>query len=212
MGENGYVQVSPPEAFSLSVTDSCTRRKHPAEHASAQHQQALKAERIARQKALKAESIRLEQTLEQERAKRKEEREKRRWEAARGTYERRWEVLLSVGEDAGEGGEGLKFEDIPWPIYAPTKKLALTLDDLTHSAISSFLLPDTPTTAQTPLQLKMRKDLLRAQILRFHPDKFEGRVMGRVEAGEERERVREGVGRVVRVLNGLMGGGDGKMG
>jgi hypothetical protein len=141
--------------------------------------------------------------------KRKEEREKRRWEVARGAYERRWEVLLSVTRP---GGGGLKFEDIPWPVFAPTKKSALTLDDLTHSAISSFLLPDPPITTLTPLQLKTRKDLLRAQILRFHPDKFEGRLMGRVEAGDERDRVREGVGKVVRVLNGLIGVGDGKMG
>jgi hypothetical protein len=64
--------------------------------------------------------------------------------------------------------------------------------------------PPNPPTSNIPT----RKNRLRETLLRFHPDKFEGRVMGRViPEGEEREKVREGVGRVVRALNELMGEG-----
>jgi len=37
-------------------------------------------------------------------------------------------------------------------------------------------------------------------MLRFHPDRFEGRWIGRVREAD-RPAVKEGVGRVVRVLN-----------
>jgi len=50
---------------------------------------------------------------------------------------------------------------------------------------------------------KLRKEKLRETFLRFHPDKFEGRLMNRVRESD-RERVREAVGIVVRVLNALM--------
>lgn len=41
-------------------------------------------------------------------------------------------------------------------------------------------------------------------MLRFHPDKFEGRVMRRVKESDK-DKVREAVGQVARALNALMG-------
>ena len=189
------------------------RRKHPTEHADAQRVQSQRSARLARTRAL----TELTRAREEERKKRKEDREKRRWEEARGIYERRWGVL-SVGVSGAGGGGGLKFEDIPWPVYEAnrdsSKTTQLSLDSLTSSTISAFILPpdetevspntpnSNPPTSNTPT----RKNRLRETLLRFHPDKFEGRVMGRViPEGEEREKVREGVGRVVRALNELMG-------
>jgi hypothetical protein len=160
----------------------------------------------------------LRRAREEERKKRKEEREKRWWVEARGVYERRWGVLSvsvsGVGVGVG-GGEGLKFEDIPWPVYEAnrdsSKTTQLSLDALTSSAISAFILPpdETEPLPNTPnpstSNIPTRKSRLRETLLRFHPDKFEGRVMGRVvPGGEDQEKVREGVGRVVRALNELM--------
>jgi hypothetical protein len=192
------------------------RLKHPTEHAKAQHAQAQRAQsqrsaRLARTRAL----MELRRAREEEHKKRKEEREKRIWEEARDVYERRWGVLSVSGVG---GGGSLKFEDIPWPVYEAnrdsSKTTQLSLDSLTSSTISAFILPpdetevspntpnSNPPTSNTPT----RKNRLRETLLRFHPDKFEGRVMGRViPEGEEREKVREGVGRVVRALNELMG-------
>jgi hypothetical protein len=50
------------------------------------------------------------------------------------------------------------------------------------------------------------KQRIRETLLRFHPDKFHVRLLPRVQDGEERETVKEGVGRVVLALNELMVG------
>lgn len=53
---------------------------------------------------------------------------------------------------------------------------------------------------------KDRKEKLRETFLRFHPDKFEGRLMARVRP-DEKDMVRQALGVVVRVLNDLIGQG-----
>lgn len=126
----------------------------------------------------------------------------------------------------------LSFDDIPWPIAIahprekPEKRhrahhraaedvtlarKSTSVEDLTAEAISSFLLPVVAAVAETEsdmvMKKKERKDRLREAFLRFHPDKFEGRFMRRVKE-DEREKVREAIGQVSRVLNSLMGEGD----
>lgn len=119
----------------------------------------------------------------------------------------KWKTLLS-----GNGGvdtlETMGFCDIPWPIIHAHKEkssskhrtdmVAVSVDDLTVEDISLFLLPSDVGEGE-----KSRKEVLRETFLRFHPDKFEGRFMKMVR-GNEQERVREGIGRVVRALNTLM--------
>lgn len=88
------------------------------------------------------------------------------------------------------------FDDIPWPVRSHHRTLVTA--DLTVDAVAAFLLPD-----GTPEHGRSRKDVLRETLLRFHPDKFEGRLMAAVRT-EEQAVVREGIGRVVRALNSLM--------
>jgi hypothetical protein len=93
----------------------------------------------------------------------------------------------------------MEFCDIPWPIFRLAKhRSAVSVDDLTAEAISAFLLPRDAGEGE-----KGRKEVLREAFLRFHPDKFEGRIMKLVRENE-REVVRQGIGRVVVALNGLM--------
>ena len=140
----------------------------------------------------------------------KRERESRRWEYAREEYGIRWRELLSI---TGESSETLGFDDIPWPVAAaqrqklrkresgvPRRSIipGITVDDLTTEAITAFLLP-----ASKEFDKEKRKEKLRESILRFHPDKFEGRFMKIVKEGE-RDRVKEAIGQVSRVLNSLM--------
>ncbi|KAJ7794281.1 hypothetical protein B0H14DRAFT_2923445 [Mycena olivaceomarginata] len=73
----------------------------------------------------------------------------------------------------------------------------VSLDDLTVDAIAAFLVPPS-LSANVETEKKHRKDKLRETFLRFHPDKFEGRLMSR--------RVRDAIGVVVRALNALTGG------
>lgn len=88
------------------------------------------------------------------------------------------------------------FVDIPWPVRSHHRSLAMA--DLTVDAVAAFLLPD-----GMPEHGRSRKEVLRETLLRFHPDKFEGRLMASVRT-EEQAVVREGIGRVVRALNSLM--------
>ncbi|KAF9501378.1 hypothetical protein BDN71DRAFT_697623 [Pleurotus eryngii] len=136
------------------------------------------------------------------------------------------ELTASSGKDGDEEGwigTNLRFEDIPWPVLAAYPKIkkrhreaeasgsaaALSLDGFTSDAISRFVLTSASTTGPSPAydneqDKKERREKLRDAMLRFHPDKFEGRVMSRVREGDK-ERVREAVGQVARVLNDLMG-------
>jgi hypothetical protein len=166
--------------FCLLLVSSRThdhRRTHASEHARhAEHLAALHAAR-----ALKAETLRLEEAAAELRKQKQRERERRRLADARAQYDVRWQALLASDD------KGLKFDDIPWPVFS---------GDMTSQAISCFLLPDP--------KPKLVRATLRETLLRFHPDKFEGRVMGRVRE-KERVRVREAVGVVVGVVAGLMG-------
>lgn len=157
---------------------------------------------------MREETARLERAMEEERRNRKGDKENRRRKEARESYERRWKDLSIERADARH----LKFEDIPWPIYAAHVKqrtpTALALEALTADAIATFIFRDAslakgPTSDAT--EKKERKERLRETMLRFHPDKFEGRLMKRVRESDQ-TRVREAVGQVVRALNTLMGG------
>ena len=133
------------------------------------------------------------------------ERESRRWDYAREEYAIRWRELLSISEES----ETLGFNDIPWPVVAAQRQKlrkreselprgSITVDDLTAEAIAAFLLP-----AGKEFDREKRKEKLRESFLRFHPDKFEGRFMRFVKEGDK-EKVKEAIGQVSRVLNSLM--------
>ena len=64
---------------------------------------------------------------------------------------------------------------------------------LTPDALSSFLLPEGVN----------RKEKLRQTMLRFHPDKFEGRILRHVRE-TDKELVRDAVGRITRAINDLL--------
>lgn len=85
--------------------------------------------------------------------------------------------------------------------------MPVSIEDLTPEAISAFLVPTSRSDYSGPpdeREKKERKEKLRETLLRFHPDKFEGRIMKRVR-DDERNKVRAAIGQVVRVLNELMG-------
>jgi hypothetical protein len=159
----------------------------------------------------------MEQVAEEERRRKKRERESRRLDYAREEYNARWVALVATTVPEGSLG----YDDIPWPIAAAHRgkaekrhgedrpSLRTGVEELTAEAISSFLLPShvVGDDATKNLSLKKeKKDRLREAFLRFHPDKFEGRFMRRVNENEK-ERVRDAIGQISRVLNLLMGEG-----
>ncbi|KAF9565610.1 hypothetical protein CPC08DRAFT_629569 [Agrocybe pediades] len=217
------------EEYAEWIRAGMYRKTHAQEYAEQRRRKAAKEARRAEEKARKAEAVRLEKLAEEERKMRKLERQSRRMEYARNQYKSQWTTLLastSEGDADGLNTQALQFRDIPWPVAAAyrepktenrrrTEDTAtglvtsqnhdIGLDDLTVEAISSFILPvvGVADVSDNVARKKERKDKLRETFLRFHPDKFEGRFMKRF-AESEREKVREAIGQVSRVLNTLM--------
>ncbi|KAJ7583308.1 hypothetical protein C8J56DRAFT_710495, partial [Mycena floridula] len=183
------------EEYAEWIRKGMYKKSHAQEYAEQQRKEEERKARRLKEKAVRAETRRLEKAAEEERRKRKKEKDQRKQDYAREEYEIRWQNLRDSGDTSF-----LAFSDIPWPILSAhkqkrdsTRTPVISLEDLTTEAISSFLFGDT----------KSRKDKLRETFLRFHPDKFEGRLMGRVKQGD-REKVKNALGQVVRILNDLM--------
>ncbi|KAL0570954.1 hypothetical protein V5O48_011011 [Marasmius crinis-equi] len=185
------------------------RKTHAQEYEEHKRAESERAQKRSREKAIKAETERLEREATDERKRKKQEKENRKRRQALQVYHDRWQTLLSVQSDPVEK---VGFDDIPWPVF-PTHQTrsdrCISLEDLSKDAISSFLFtslsgpsPSTPD-VDPEKGKKDRKDKLREAFLRFHPDKFEGRFMHRVQEAEK-EKVRTGLASVVRALNDLM--------
>ncbi|KAG1824332.1 uncharacterized protein BJ212DRAFT_1319423 [Suillus subaureus] len=195
------------------------RRKHARQYEEEARIKAEKAARSARKKEMKAETTRLEKAAEERRNQKKRERESQRGENARAEYDRKWKDLLDPN---AQQASSLSFGDIPWPLFVPmthsdtahSDASSITLEHFTATAISAFLIPISTISAlaqdvgvSLPIhdrEKKEKKEKLRETMLRFHPDKFEGRVMRKI-IETDKDRVREAVGQVARVLNTLMG-------
>jgi len=209
---DGWLKADPrgmdDEEYAEWVRMGMYRKTHADEYAEQQRKKAAQAAKRAEEKARREETARLEKAAEEERQRKKRERDARRWDYARDAYHMRWKTLLNApnGDEGADPLREIGFCDIPWPVLHAYKErskhrseqVVLSAEDLTSEAISAFLLPNTAQDAE-----KSRKDVLRETFLRFHPDKFEGRFMKLVRESEQ-ESVREGIGRVVRVLNTLM--------
>ncbi|EJF57254.1 hypothetical protein DICSQDRAFT_183303 [Dichomitus squalens LYAD-421 SS1] len=176
------------EEYAEWIRAGMWRKKHAAEHEEQVRKQAEHNARKAKERAIREETKRLERVEEEARRNRRRAREQMR------------------------AGEARELPCSPWPIYLayPAGKnqppSALRIDDFTTEAISSFLLPHHEEDYNSEASKKGRRERLREAMLRFHPDKFEGRVMARVRS-DEREIVREAVGVVARTLNTLMAQG-----
>jgi len=125
------------------------------------------------------------------------------------SYEDRWHQLQTNPSGAPIH---LRFSSIPWPMANQPS----SPEEISVSQIKEFLLSPRAIRAHTKVaekenrresdggwDIKSRKALMRAAILRWHPDKFLGKFLGWV-AEDERAAVKEGVGKVIRCLNEIM--------
>lgn len=175
------------EEYAEWVRTGMYRLKHRAEVQETERLARIKQEAEAakvkvRERARKEEKRRIErlkaQKGEKEEGRRKKEREK---------YRSRWKSLAEVGGDI-ELTE-LGYHDIPWPTYSGV--------ELDEAGIKNFL-----SALATDEADGGYKKVLREAIRLFHPDRFFGRVLGRVKE-RDREKVKEGVERCSRVINDL---------
>ncbi|TDL23017.1 hypothetical protein BD410DRAFT_787833 [Rickenella mellea] len=203
------------------------RRKHPEQEAAKRAAREAEKARKERAAELKRETARQQSEMARERALRKAQRRARKVAEARKAYEDKWlDLSLPSGQKNGNGKETehLDFESVPWPIFLPDRQVVITEEDISRDTISAFLLPRPPQSrsildslldplldkqGQDPPPETVSRDTLRAALLRYHPDKFNSRVLPRVRENE-RDRVRELAGTVVRVLNEMLSDITGK--
>ena len=124
------------------------------------------------------------------RTRRRRERKFKREDDARATYEARWKALLvpdAACPPSPAPRRSLHLCDVPWPVFSGA--------EIGPETIAAFLVPEGAD----------KKEKLRQTLLRFHPDKFEGRIMPRIRASDK-ELVRDAVGRVARAINDLLAG------
>ncbi|KAH9026268.1 hypothetical protein EDB83DRAFT_2230443 [Lactarius deliciosus] len=91
--------------------------------------------------------------------------------------------------------DNLGWNSFAWPVFRRPSEP----EEMTTSAIGAYVLSKYAPDANT----KSSKDRVKDHIKRWHPDKFETRILPRV-AEDEREKVKAGAGVVVRGLNELL--------
>lgn len=178
------------------------RKKHQDEFQEKLRRKEEREVRKEKERRVREETKRLEREALAERERLSASRAAQQAAEVHQTYDERWAKLLeksSTNDDTDL--QGLQFDDIPWPVMPPARnRTRLHLDDLTKDAVSAFLLP---TSCEKPDGMpKAPKDVLRAAMLKFHPDKFEARVLTRVR-DEDQAQVKEAGGVVMRILNEL---------
>lgn len=149
------------------------------------------------------EARRKQREDERERKRRAEQREQKKAERERQghreAYTAKW-ASLNASKAAAPNGAHLQFSDIPWPVYPP-RDSPISADSLTSEAISRFLLDPVAGPSSAELDSAGVRDVLRAAIRSYHPDRFR-RHADRLSDG--RERALEWGLKVSQVLNTLV--------
>ncbi|KAJ4468766.1 hypothetical protein J3R30DRAFT_3304666, partial [Lentinula aciculospora] len=97
-----------------------------------------------------------------------------------------WEKLPEYTE--------LRWDIFPWPML----NKPLSPEDITYAAVDAYL-----SSPYHPEKEKQQKDRIKEQIRKWHPDRFETKLLPKV-IEEDKVRVKEGAGSVARNLNDLL--------
>jgi hypothetical protein len=194
----------------IELKERRRRRKREAEE-----RRRRRAAREERREKVRLEQERLDQELlewerlEQERReqeRRDQERREREQEALRQktaaevtlaqqvaewlrVYEEKWTLLRTDVQL-----RPLAFSDIPWPLFG----VPASAEDITLVRVQEFLCHPQRESVQGAGLIKS----LRSEMLRWHPDKFNAKMLNKVVEGE-REAVMEAAGKVARFLTQL---------
>jgi hypothetical protein len=103
------------------------------------------------------------------------------------SHENKWRQL--------KDSDNLGWNSFAWPVFRRPSEP----EDMTTSAIGAYVLSKYAPDANT----KSSKDRVKDHIKRWHPDKFETRILPRV-VEDEWDKVKAGAGVVVRGLNELL--------
>jgi flagellar biosynthesis GTPase FlhF len=152
-----------------------------------------------RRRAQEAHRRAMEQEEEERESRERERRERERHERETSSatasvpprlaqrlhlYEAKWDELRKNRVAVGQ----LRFCDVPWPVFEDVRRV----DDVTRERVLAFVLHGRK---EGDEQAKA----VRSEMLRWHPDKFNGKVLDKVIEGD-REAVRDTAGHVARIL------------
>jgi hypothetical protein len=167
------------------------RRKHEAEE-----RRRRRAAREERKEQARLEQERLEQERREQERLEQERREREQKEALcrsvaewHRCYDEKWAVLR-----ADVQVNPLAFVDIPWPLFG----IPANAEDITLVRVQEFLCHPQ---REAVLSAGLVKSL-RSEMLRWHPDKFNAKVLNKIMEGD-REAVMEAAGKVARFLTQL---------
>ncbi|TEB28717.1 hypothetical protein FA13DRAFT_1735541 [Coprinellus micaceus] len=114
-------------------------------------------------------------------------------------HDQQWDRITSF--------HSLQWSDFPWPVLnfiGPRSEREITVDSVSEYILSALQVQNADGYDEEG-RLR-RKEMVKEQIRKWHPDRFESRFLGKVpEARGERMRVRRGAGLVVRYLTELLG-------
>lgn len=119
--------------------------------------------------------------LEEKRQKERQEEEARRQKAITD-YDTTWEVLLKAKREV-QAGRLLTFTEFPWPSLRP-----VFIDSgLTREAVVEFV------RVRSQFQNKSVKEVVRGDLLKWHPDKFNDALLTLWVREDAREYVRDSI-------------------
>ncbi len=188
-----------PVEEDLRKAEAARRRAEDEVFARLLEEDRRKAEEAHRQAMEQEERQRQAERESTERARRKRERLEEECEAAHSNlaarlclYEDKWAFLQSNAVKI----ENISFFAIPWPSFEDIR----CVGDITKERVIAFMCHPLREHIQCAGERQAR--CLRSEIMRWHPDKFEGKVLGKVAEGD-REAAKEAAGEVARILTVL---------
>ncbi|KAF8999159.1 hypothetical protein BDQ17DRAFT_1182702, partial [Cyathus striatus] len=101
-------------------------------------------------------------------------------------YDKKWEALRG-----GDNIPQLFFGQFPWPVLCDVSGL----QDITEERLGEFFFHS----ARPGFEDKSRRDRVRKEFLRWHPDKFEAKMLDFI-IPEHKELVKEAAGTIARFL------------
>ncbi|KIJ14616.1 hypothetical protein PAXINDRAFT_169749 [Paxillus involutus ATCC 200175] len=105
-------------------------------------------------------------------------------------YEAKWDELRN-----NNSLPPIDVSELPWPVLGGIR----FMEQITYEAVRTFIFyPDRPS-----VEGKSARDKVKAEVLRFHPDKFNTRVVPKVQPSQQAV-AREIAGAVTRILTSIM--------
>lgn len=166
-----------------------------------ERQQREQQERAERARREQAERAAREAWEREERARREAAERAARQQSSKtreqlcDQYDERWAIMSKANADGSLPSGCVSYADFPLPIFTPNVLPA----DITHDAVREFVLsPFLKSMADKP-----PKRRIRATLLLWHPDKFEGTYL-RTLRDADRDTMKEAVKIISGILNDLL--------